>query len=168
MIKGKADYLALGDYNAICDVCGAKYKASQLLTRWDGMKVCKQDYEGKHPLLSIHPIQEQSTPPWTRPNTGYATDAVTELTSNTVLTTQTIVPIDASAGNVTITLPAASYYTIPYASGITFQRVDSSTTYTVTIQRAGTDTILGGTSITMPPSTITRLVSDSVSNWIRP
>lgn len=166
MLKGKADYLALGDWNAICDVCGAKFKASKLLLRWDGMRVCKKDYEEKHPLTLARPLQEQATTPWSRPNTGYAADAVTTITSNTVLTTQTDVPVDASGGNITITLPSANSYTVPYASGITFQRIDSSTN-TVTIQRAGTDTILGGTSITMPPLTQTRLLSDAVSNWIR-
>ena len=166
MIKGKADYLAIGDYNAICDVCGVKYKASQLQLRWDGMRVCKRDYEDKHPLLFIHPIQEEGTIAWTRPNTGYAADAVTTITSNTVLTTQQEVPIDATNGNITITLPAASVYTVAYGSGITFQRIDSSS-YTVTIQRAGADTIMGGTSITIPPLTTTRLLSDAVSNWIR-
>lgn len=38
-------YLRLGDWNAICDVCGQKYKASQLMKRWDGLMVCKEDWE---------------------------------------------------------------------------------------------------------------------------
>lgn len=167
MIKGKADYLAIGDYNAICDICGAKYKASELIENYNHLMVCSKDYEEQHPADFVRPLITEALPPWTRSNTGYSSDAITEITSNTTLTTQTNVPIDASGGNVTVILPAASYYTIPYASGITFQRVDSSTTYTVTIQRAGADTILGGTSITMPPLTITRLLSDAVSNWIK-
>lgn len=36
------------DYNAICDVCGFKYKASFLRKRWDGLMVCEADYEQRH------------------------------------------------------------------------------------------------------------------------
>jgi hypothetical protein len=38
-------YLKLGDWNGICDVCGEKYKASQLYLRWDGLRVCREDWE---------------------------------------------------------------------------------------------------------------------------
>jgi hypothetical protein len=42
-------YLEAGTYNAVCDVCGVKYKAKDLLRRWDGLMVCTKDYEGRHP-----------------------------------------------------------------------------------------------------------------------
>lgn len=38
------------EYNAICDICGFKLKASQLRKRWDGYMVCNKDYELRHPL----------------------------------------------------------------------------------------------------------------------
>lgn len=37
------------DYNATCDVCGFKYKASEMKKRWDGLMVCRDDYETRHP-----------------------------------------------------------------------------------------------------------------------
>jgi len=36
------------EYNGICDVCGFKYKFSQLRKRWDGLMVCEEDWEPRH------------------------------------------------------------------------------------------------------------------------
>lgn len=47
--RGPADYLALGDYNAICDRCGKKFKASQLTKDWQGFMLCSRDWEPRHP-----------------------------------------------------------------------------------------------------------------------
>lgn len=38
-----------GTYNAICDQCGVKFKASDLRVRWDGAFVCSKDWEPRHP-----------------------------------------------------------------------------------------------------------------------
>lgn len=38
---GQADYLKLGSHNAICDVCGFKFKIEQLFETWDGFYACK-------------------------------------------------------------------------------------------------------------------------------
>jgi hypothetical protein len=66
-MKGQNDYLKLGDWNAVCDVCGFKFKASTLKDRWDGLKVCEKDWETRHPqdLLKI-PRSEKSIP-WANP-----------------------------------------------------------------------------------------------------
>jgi hypothetical protein len=56
-----------GDWNAICDVCGFKFKASQLVERWDGLMVCSKDWETRHPQELIRPIPDQQKLPWTRP-----------------------------------------------------------------------------------------------------
>ena len=42
-------YYKRGSANAICDVCGLKYKLDQLQKRWDGVWVCHDDYEERHP-----------------------------------------------------------------------------------------------------------------------
>jgi len=47
------DEFILGDSNAICDVCGFKFKHSQLRKRWDGAMVCRADWEPRHPQDSI-------------------------------------------------------------------------------------------------------------------
>lgn len=56
-----------GDWNALCDVCGVKFKASDLRQRWDGLMVCKEDWELRHPQELIRPIPDQQKLPWTRP-----------------------------------------------------------------------------------------------------
>lgn len=33
----------------ICDVCGFKIRASDSRKRWDGMRVCREDWEPRHP-----------------------------------------------------------------------------------------------------------------------
>lgn len=56
-----------GEWNAICDVCGFKKKSHELKKRWDGLMVCRTDWETRHPqdLLRVKP--EKITPPWVRP-----------------------------------------------------------------------------------------------------
>lgn len=63
------NWLKLSDYNAICDSCGRKFKASSLKMRWDGLFVCKEDYEIKHPQLSLRVFGDKQTVPIARPET---------------------------------------------------------------------------------------------------
>lgn len=56
-----------GDYNAVCDVCGFEFKASQLRKRWDGYRVCSQDWEQRHPQDFIRGKPERNRVPWARP-----------------------------------------------------------------------------------------------------
>lgn len=37
-----------GKWNAICDVCGVKFKNTELRKRWDGLMVCDRDFEHRH------------------------------------------------------------------------------------------------------------------------
>jgi len=58
-----------GDWYVSCDVCSKKIYASDSLRRWDGMIVCKEDFETRHPQdLIKHRIDNQSVP-FTRPGT---------------------------------------------------------------------------------------------------
>ena len=61
------NWLKLGDYNAVCDSCGRKFKASTMRKRWDGLFVCKEDYEIKHPQLSLKVHGDKQTVPIPRP-----------------------------------------------------------------------------------------------------
>jgi hypothetical protein len=63
----KFNYFDSGVYNTICDVCGFKYKSNELKQRWDGLMVCPEDWEQRHPQELIRPIQDQNRLPWTRP-----------------------------------------------------------------------------------------------------
>ena len=47
---------ALGKYSkGQCDRCGFVYKYLQLKTEWNGLKVCSECYEPKHPQLDPKP-----------------------------------------------------------------------------------------------------------------
>lgn len=63
----KRTWFTSGDWNAICDVCGSKFKASELIQRWDGLMVCQKDWEMRHPQELVRPIPDQQKLPWTRP-----------------------------------------------------------------------------------------------------
>lgn len=56
-----------GEWNAICDVCGFRFKSSDLSFRWDGLMVCREDWETRHPQEMIRPVPDQNQLPWTRP-----------------------------------------------------------------------------------------------------
>jgi hypothetical protein len=64
---GQADYYKHGDYNAICDRCGFKYKRSQLRYTWDGLLVCKKDWEPRHPQDFVRGVAERQSVPDARP-----------------------------------------------------------------------------------------------------
>ena len=59
--------LKLGDWNAICDVCGFKFKASQLKKRWDNLMVCKEDFEHRHSMDFFKGKPDDPSVAWTRP-----------------------------------------------------------------------------------------------------
>jgi hypothetical protein len=61
------NWLQLGNWNAICDSCGRKFKASSLHKRWDGMMVCEEDWEQRHPQDLLRVQREQIAVPWSRP-----------------------------------------------------------------------------------------------------
>jgi len=56
-----------GDWWAICDVCSRKVKASKIKHRWDGLLVCPEDFEHRHPQDFIKVRQDKITVPFLRP-----------------------------------------------------------------------------------------------------
>ena len=64
---GRADYYKRGDWNAICDRCGAKYKASQLKMEWDNLWVCRECWEVRHPQDFVKGVEDDQTVPISRP-----------------------------------------------------------------------------------------------------
>jgi len=55
-----------GDWEAICDVCGRKYKASKLKQRWDGLMCCPQDWEIRQPQDFVRGVPDPQLVPWVR------------------------------------------------------------------------------------------------------
>jgi hypothetical protein len=85
----------------------------------------------------------------------------TAITANTTLTDGNFyVSVNCSGGSVTVTLPATA------SKNPTFiiKRTDSSAN-TVTVQRTGTDTIDGATSITLAAKQSVMLIGDGSSNY---
>lgn len=64
---GRADYLELGDWNAVCYECGRKRKASQLKKHWQGYFVCPEHWEPRQPQDFVRSVPDIQTPPWTQP-----------------------------------------------------------------------------------------------------
>ena len=55
-----------GDWLAICDVCGRKYKASKLKQRWDGLMCCHQDWEIRQPQDFVRGVADMQNTPGVR------------------------------------------------------------------------------------------------------
>ena len=58
-----------GDWNAVCDVCAQKYKSSLMRKRWDGLMVCPNDWEPRHPQDFLRAVPDRQAVPWSRPQT---------------------------------------------------------------------------------------------------
>ena len=67
MSTGAKDYLKLGDWNAYCDGCKFKFKASELKIDWKGLYKCPSCWDARHPM-DLQQAPRPSKPiPWTRP-----------------------------------------------------------------------------------------------------
>jgi hypothetical protein len=69
---GHADYLSNGNYNAICDRCGSKFKFSMLKKEWDGLYVCTANgcWEARQPQDYVKGIRDNMSVPVSRPEAG--------------------------------------------------------------------------------------------------
>lgn len=59
-------YLKRGTWNAVCDVCGFVFKSDQLIKTWNGLYVCKDDYEPRHPQDFVKGVKDDQSVAWTR------------------------------------------------------------------------------------------------------
>lgn len=64
---GKSDFYADGDWNALCNECGQKYKFSKLKETWDGRWTCPRCFELRHPQDFVKGVMDNQTPPHTLP-----------------------------------------------------------------------------------------------------
>lgn len=63
-------YYKPGDHNAICALCGGKFKASEL--KWNNQindYVCQRDWESRHPQERLRATKDDQTVAWSRPDT---------------------------------------------------------------------------------------------------
>lgn len=59
-------YIA-GDFWRICDRCGAKTRASMTFRTWDGLYVCRDDWETRHPQDFVRGRRDDQNVPNPRP-----------------------------------------------------------------------------------------------------
>jgi len=74
---GRADYMKLGDYNAISDRSGKKFKASEMRLQWNGLYVHYTEYEERHPQEFLKGREDKQNVPWTRPDSNADTNTTT-------------------------------------------------------------------------------------------
>jgi len=82
--------LNLGDWNAICEICGFKFKASELHKNWKNQYVCKKDFEHRHPMDFLKSTPDDPTVPWARPEADDA--GGTDVDGETLPPTYTFTP----------------------------------------------------------------------------
>ena len=58
----------LGTYKAQCDRCGFEFKARQLRKEWNGLRVCGDCFEHRHPQDFVRGKPDRQAPPWVRPD----------------------------------------------------------------------------------------------------
>ena len=56
-----------GDNWVLCDVCGFKHYASDTRKRWDGLRVCRADYETRDPQDFVKGRKDQQRVSVSRP-----------------------------------------------------------------------------------------------------
>lgn len=64
---GHADYYSEGDWNAVCSVCGGKFKASELIRHWQGFYRCRRCWEPRQPQDFVRAVPDNMTVPWAQP-----------------------------------------------------------------------------------------------------
>jgi hypothetical protein len=116
-------YFKLGERNAVCYVCGFERKSSEMLLRWDGVYVCKQDWEPRQPQDFVRGTPEEEAPEWTQPEVIQFAGAAPTPVANIVVGTPDIYVngvLQTVGVDYTITLPEGVItFTVAPASGAT-------------------------------------------------
>ena len=60
-------YYKHGEWSAICDTCGWKFKSSELRETWDHRMVCKDDWEPRHPSDYLRGRADKTQVPYVSP-----------------------------------------------------------------------------------------------------
>lgn len=64
----RTNNLKLGDWNALCQRCGLKFKASALKKTWDNLHVCKGCWEPRHDMDFYRGKSDDPSVPWVSPD----------------------------------------------------------------------------------------------------
>lgn len=63
-VRGRADSLDVGDWNAACSICGRKRKGSMLVKNWQGQWRCPEHNEPRQPQDFVRGVADIQMPPW--------------------------------------------------------------------------------------------------------
>jgi hypothetical protein len=55
-----------GTWNVHCDVCGFKFKSTEIRKRWDNLMVCDKDWEADHPQKFLRVRSDKISVPFVR------------------------------------------------------------------------------------------------------
>jgi hypothetical protein len=123
-----SDYVK-GDWNAVCDICGFDFKASELKENWKKQRVCVKDFEGKHPQMFVRSKEEKISTDWARvPSSSEVfttADYIGPIVTTITFSALRRATVDATAGNCTLTLPSAATEFL-YGNRYQVVRVDNS------------------------------------------
>ena len=61
MAHGRNPGFKPGNHWVVCDKCGFDYPASEMKKQWDGLVVCQQDYEPRHPQDFVRGVEDRIT-----------------------------------------------------------------------------------------------------------
>ncbi len=64
------NYYKPGCWNVLCMVCGVEFKSDEIRKRWDGLLVCKNDYEDRNILDFTRVKPEMGSVPFSNPDPG--------------------------------------------------------------------------------------------------
>jgi len=68
-VRGRADFLDLGNWNAQCSMCGRKRKGGDLVQNWQGLWRCPEHNEPRQPQDFVRPVADNQLPPFVQTNT---------------------------------------------------------------------------------------------------
>ncbi len=63
----------MGEWISNCDICGFRFHSSDLKENWQGLMVCREDFEVRHPQDFLKGVPDDPSVPWSRPETGAVT-----------------------------------------------------------------------------------------------
>jgi hypothetical protein len=161
------NHLILGDWNALCDSCGRKFKASSLQKRWDGLIVCREDWEQRHPQDLLRVQREQISVPWARPYPAtdtfipvYYTDFENDYLGITEVLANGFTKIIGSTGsNNTLNSVPLNFNTLNY-SGVGAEAISFTEVFLVSLARFLTDNLSLAETVA---KTFTKTITETVS-----
>lgn len=125
-----------GDWIALCDVCGRKYKASNLKKRWDGLMCCAHDWEIRQPQDFVRGIADTQIAPWLRSEPANSFIAVTQALLGQILSTNIatlLLTVVRAPYNFYITSSVTATLSVILLSPSTPESINGSPINTITI-----------------------------------